>query len=44
MDQLSDDELIAVRESLDKQAIYDNVVKYCRGADRLELDLLKDSY
>ena len=27
MDQLSDEELSAVRESLDKQAIYENVVK-----------------
>ena len=44
MDQLSDDELIAVRESLDKQAIYENAVKYCRGADRLDIDLLKDAY
>ena len=44
MDQLSNDELIAVRESLDKQAIYENVVKYCRGSDRLDIDLLKDSY
>lgn len=44
MDQLSDEELIAVRESLDKQAIYENVVKYCRGADRLDINLLKDSY
>ena len=44
MDQLSDDELDAVRESLDKQAIYENAVKYCRGADRLDIDLLKDAY
>ena len=44
MEQLSDDERIAVRELLDKQAIYENVVKYCRGADRLDIDLLKDSY
>ena len=44
MDQLSDDELVAVRESLDKQAIYENAVKYCRGADRLDIDLLKDAY
>lgn len=44
MKQLSKDELKAVREALDKQAIYENVVKYCRGADRLDIDLLKDAY
>ena len=44
MDQLTNDELRAVRESLDKQAIYENAVKYCRGSDRLDLDLLKDAY
>ena len=44
MDQLSDEELRAVRESLDKLAIHENVVKYCRGSDRLDVNLLKDSY
>lgn len=44
MAQLSSVELKAVRDLLDKQAIYENVVKYCRGIDRLDLDLLKDSY
>ncbi|MEL7199829.1 MAG: nuclear transport factor 2 family protein [Pseudomonadota bacterium] len=44
MDQLTNEELKATRELLDKQAIYENVLKYCRGADRLDLELLKDSY
>lgn len=44
MEQFSTDELVKLRELLDKQAIYENVVKYCRGADRLDIDLLKDAY
>lgn len=44
MDQLTNDELRAVRDSLDKQAIYENAVKYCRGSDRLDIGLLKDAY
>jgi len=41
---LSDSELQEVRQMLDRRKIYDNVVRYCRGLDRFDLDLLKASY
>lgn len=44
MSDLSPQEIQSLRIMLDKQAIYDNVVKYCRGLDRFDIDLLKDSY
>lgn len=34
----------AVRELLDRQAIHDVVLRYCRGIDRLDLDLVRGCY
>ena len=33
-----------VRELLDRQAIADVVLRYCRGIDRLDLELVRDCY
>lgn len=44
MSDLTMDEIATLRQIIEKQAIYDNVVKYCRGLDRADIDLLKDSY
>jgi hypothetical protein len=33
-----------VAELLDKQALYDNLMRYCRGVDRMDLDLMKSTY
>jgi hypothetical protein len=33
-----------VQELLDKQAIYEVVCRYCRGIDRLDLDLVRTCY
>jgi hypothetical protein len=33
-----------VRELLDKQSIADVVLRYCRGVDRLDLDLVRSCY
>jgi len=37
-------EIARLREMIEREAIYDNIVKYCRGQDRADLELLKDSY
>lgn len=34
----------AIAELLDKQAIYEVVMRYCRGIDRLDFDLVRDAY
>ncbi|MFC7446807.1 nuclear transport factor 2 family protein [Rhodococcus daqingensis] len=34
----------ALDELLDKQAIYEVVMRYCRGIDRLDLDLVRGAY
>lgn len=44
MDQLTQEELRELREVIDRKIIYDNIMKYCRGLDRFDLDLLKGSY
>jgi hypothetical protein len=31
-------------ELLDKQTIYENLMQYCRGVDRMDLDLMKSTY
>lgn len=41
---LSGDEVIRLRELLEKQAIYDNMVKYTRAMDRFDLERIKDAY
>ena len=41
---LSEDEIIRVRELLEKQAIYENMVKYTRAIDRFDLERIKDAY
>jgi hypothetical protein len=33
-----------IRQLLDRQAIADVVLRYCRGIDRLDLDLVRDCY
>lgn len=33
-----------VTELLDKQALYDNLVRYCRGIDRMDSELMKSTY
>ncbi|NUU20962.1 MAG: nuclear transport factor 2 family protein [Streptomycetaceae bacterium] len=34
----------AMRTLLDKQAIHEVVLRYCRGVDRMDLDLVRDCY
>lgn len=34
----------ALADLLDKQAIYEVVMRYCRGIDRLDFDLVRDAY
>lgn len=34
----------AVRQLLDKQAIHEVVLRYCRGIDRMDLDLVRSCY
>jgi SnoaL-like domain len=43
-EQLSRLDLSYLREMIEKHKIYENVVKYCRGLDRFDIDLLHDSY
>lgn len=33
-----------IAELLDKQALYDNMMRYCRGIDRMDLELMKSTY
>lgn len=33
-----------LRELLDKQAIYENLMRYCRGVDRLDVDLIAGAF
>ena len=33
-----------VLELLDKQALYDNLMRYCRGIDRMDLEMMKSTY
>ncbi|WP_455834205.1 nuclear transport factor 2 family protein [Pseudarthrobacter siccitolerans] len=33
-----------IQELLDKQALHDNLMQYCRGIDRMDLDLMKSTY
>lgn len=44
MDQLAEHEVKALRRLIERAAIYDNVMRYCRGLDRFDIDLLKASY
>jgi hypothetical protein len=48
MAEPSSDEEAAQREQLrallDKQALYENMARYCRGMDRKEVDLMKSTY
>jgi hypothetical protein len=44
MTPLSDAEIAAVRDLLDRQAINENMLRYCRGVDRFDLELLKSTY
>lgn len=41
---LSGADISFLKDMIEKQKIYENVVKYCRGLDRFDIDLLKDSY
>ncbi|HEY3697209.1 nuclear transport factor 2 family protein [Phenylobacterium sp.] len=34
----------AVRDLVDKQAVHEVVLRYCRGIDRLDLDLVRQAY
>ena len=36
--------MTALDELLDKQAIYEVVMRYCRGIDRLDFDLVRGAY
>ena len=33
-----------LQEVLDKQALHDNLMRYCRGVDRMDLELMKSTY
>ncbi len=44
MPELSETEIAAYRDLLDKQAIAENMLRYCRGVDRFDLELLKSTY
>jgi hypothetical protein len=41
---MADDLIAAVRELRDRQEIYDCLMRYCRGIDRLDRDLLLSAY
>jgi hypothetical protein len=44
MTELNDVEVAAFRDLLDRQAINDNMLRYCRAVDRFDLELLKSTY
>jgi hypothetical protein len=44
MAEIGDEELAAFRALLDKQAINETMLNYCRGVDRFDLPLLKSTY
>ena len=44
MATLSDDQVAAFQAFLDKQAIGENMLQYCRAVDRFDLELLKSTY
>ncbi len=33
-----------IEELLDKQALHENLMTYCRGIDRMDLELMKSTY
>ncbi|KQU52340.1 hypothetical protein ASG84_25150 [Rhodococcus sp. Leaf278] len=33
-----------INELIDKQALHDNLMRYCRGIDRMDLELMKSTY
>jgi hypothetical protein len=39
-----EDDVTSMDERADRQAIYDVVLRYCRGIDRLDMDLVRSCY